>query len=167
MFGIVAAKRPAAVCFIVHEEHAEINGLVLSRFILAPDLECAYVLEARLAIQIKGVKDERFAFRIENAPIRLMGPAVARHVKYVGDVEVTGSHQLTYIAICRQILILIADLSLLVPVLRDKGVYFLLQRSRAHRGLIALGLEICQFDLNALVSLLRIPEFFVDRIPLL
>src|SRR6266568_607613 len=167
LLGIVAAKCPAAVRFIVHEENAEIHGLVLGRLTLAPDLECAGVLEARLAVQIKGVKNERFPFRVENTPVRLAGPAVARHVEYVCDVELPRAHQLANIAICREILSLIAQSPLLIPVLRDKIVHLPLQRNRAHRRLFALCLEAAKFGLNALVRLLRIPEFLAKGIPLL
>src|SRR5258705_4937013 len=69
LFGIVAPKCPAAIGFVVYEENAEINGPVLGRFILAPDLECARVLEAGLAVRIECVKNEGIALRIGNAPV--------------------------------------------------------------------------------------------------
>src|SRR5437762_13987247 len=88
LLRIVKAQYPAAVLLAVLVENAEIDGRSLGRFVPAPRLE-GHILDARLPVEIEGVKDERLALGVEDAAVGLARAAVARHVKYVRHVELS------------------------------------------------------------------------------
>src|SRR5712664_2327806 len=63
---------PTLLGGVIHIEDAKIQRLFLVGTAPAPGLKRARVLESRLLVQIVGVKNQRFALRIEDAPIRLI-----------------------------------------------------------------------------------------------
>src|SRR5580692_5600046 len=93
---IIATQSPAPVLFVIHVKNAQIHGLSffsLRRFLLAPGLERACVLNVWLVVQVESVKYQRFALRVEYTPERFPRAAAAVHIEYVGDIKLSRAHQ--------------------------------------------------------------------------
>ena len=127
LFRIIQAQNPAAIRFAVHVQNAEIHCVVLlARFgvFLSPDLESAGILHSRLVIEIKSIKDQGLALGVEHAPKGLAGTAAAVHIKDVGDVKPSRTHQLPNITIGGKILLIILEPAFLISVGSAKLVDF-------------------------------------------
>src|SRR5258708_8486144 len=81
---------------------------------LAPDLECAGVLDSGLVVQIEGVENQRLVLRVKNPAKRFSGPAAAVDVKNIGNIELTGPHQFANVAIRGKKLLVVLESALLV-----------------------------------------------------
>src|SRR5260370_17518242 len=100
---------PTLLAGVIHIEDAKIQGLFLVGTAPAPSLERTRVLESRLLVQIVGVKNQRFALRIEDAPIRLIRFAGSRHIVDLYNVEVPRSHQIPNVPVMFQKLALVRN----------------------------------------------------------
>src|SRR5260370_42411739 len=100
---------PTLLAGVIHIEDAKIQGLFLVGTAPAPSLERTRVLESRLLVQIVGVKNQRFALRIEHAPIRLIRFAGSRHIVDLYTVQLPRSHQIPNVPVMFQKLALVRN----------------------------------------------------------
>src|ERR1700676_150964 len=101
-FRIFQAKNPAAVRFAVHVQDAEIHrAFFLARLgiSLSPDLESACTLDAGLVIEVKSVKDQRFALSVKDTAKGLAGAAATVHIKDIRNIKLSCSHQFANVTV--------------------------------------------------------------------
>src|SRR5579864_6683295 len=111
LLRIVEAQHPPPIGFAVHVEDPEIRGVILffrSRVSLSPNLERAGGLDPRLAIEVEGIKNQRFVLGIENTAERFARAAAAVHIEDIGDIELARSHELTDVAVGGKILFVVS-----------------------------------------------------------
>ena len=108
-FRICEPQNPSLLRRVVHIEDAKIERLLPVRSTSAPGLESASILDTSLLVQIVGVKDQRFPFRVEHAAVgfpRLSGTLDVIHFR---NVEISGPHQVTDVAVVGQQLLLLVE----------------------------------------------------------
>ena len=89
--GIVELEHPAPVGLVVYIKNTEADRRGLRCPAASPGLERLGLAEAGLALEIKGIEDQRLPFRVENAAKRLLGLALGINVKNVSDIELARS----------------------------------------------------------------------------
>src|ERR1700730_2622611 len=112
LFWVVASQNPPTVGFVIHIKDTQIQRPSLACLPPAPGLEGAGVLEIRLVIKIKGIKDEGLALRVEDATEGLPRATTAIDIKNVRNVELSRAHQLTNVLVRSKVLLIVSELAL-------------------------------------------------------
>src|SRR5579864_7453507 len=110
LFRIIQTKNPTAVRFAVQVQNPEIRWMILLVGLgisLSPNLESTGRLDTRLMVEIKGIKDQRFALGIEDTAKGLAGTATTVHIKDVRDVKLARAHQLANVTVGRKKLLIV------------------------------------------------------------
>jgi hypothetical protein len=95
----------------------------------APSLERTGIPHAGLLIQVIGIKDEGFPFRMKHAATRFLRRPITRYVVDLCDIEIARSHQIADIAVVGKQFVLLANglfpvakLTMKIPNLSFKAV---------------------------------------------
>src|ERR1700686_4241327 len=125
---------------------------------LPPYLEGTGVLDSGLAIEIKGVEDERFVLRVKHAAKSLTGAASAVDIEYVGDIQLARAHEFANVAVGGQILFVIFELAVLIASSGGKLIDLRFQRGEMQERTITVGAKAGEFRLKNLIGLFCVAQ---------
>ena len=128
--GVIGLHNPTLLVRVVLIEDTEIHGVIAIRSSAPPSLECACALDARLLIEIVGIKDERFPTGIEDPPKGFLRISGLCDVVDLSDIEIARAHQFSDVAVVIQQLLLAGDFLIALALRCRKLVNFLFKRCR-------------------------------------
>src|ERR1700730_10442918 len=166
LFGIIAPQCPTPVGFAIHVKNAQIQRLPLVFFPTTPGLERAGVLEAWLAIEVKGVKKKRFALCIEDAAEGHPRAAMAINIENVRNVKPSRHHQFADVAVGGKVLLIVYKPALLAAVRGGEYLDSGFKRRGLKKRFVAFGTEGRKLRLDSLVGLFSIPKLAAQSVAL-
>ena len=86
----------------------------------APSLERTGIPHAWLLIQVIGIKDEGFPFRMEHTAVRFLRRSIPSHVVDLSNIQIARAHQIPDVAVVGQQFVLFANSLFLVAKLTMK-----------------------------------------------
>ena len=114
--------------------------------------------DPRLLIKVECIEQQRLSTREEDAAERLARAAMAIDIEDVGNIEITGAHEVTDIAIRCEVLLVVLDSPILFLVVGGEFADSRLKRSQLNSRFVSFGPQAGQFRFGKIVRLAGIAK---------
>src|SRR5580704_19861 len=170
LLWVIATQGPAAIRLVIHVENTQIYGLrslPLGRFFLPPCLKGVGIFGSCLPVQVKCIKNERLALRVEDATEWFSSATTAVHIEYISNVEIASAHQLADVPVGGKELARAVDLDLQLVIRCGKFIDLRFQRGKTQCPLVTIRPQANEFGLDRIIRMPRFLKLRVECVALL